>query len=605
MKKYYILACFAVIFYFSSCVEDNSAYDAQEKENVVVDDIDGGGTGTEDEDLPEGQLVPGIHLVKINVTQSDGQTVERRFKYFMPISIDESQPISFIFEFHGSYSFDAGVTPNDPLDGLTTSNSLIQHAIKENCVICFPAGTAEYQEDGSGAVNWQDSEKHLPFVDAMVDYFNQRMPTVDMNRVYATGQSSGAIFSFVLAFERSNVFAAITPRAGQMSLADKTTMPERAVPVRLFAGIGDTTVQHSAVVSNMTDWAEKIGGYFASDMQLTVDAFEIEGYHTVDTRIWSGGKADYQIYSLQDEGHSVSLSYCLPYMWEFMQAHTLDASSENLFVTSSLKEIEAMCGQTFKFSVNYTDGATFSISTPKGWTLSRSDKEITLKAPTDFYGAVSRSGSITLTATKDGRSASKTISYELQAPKSYFEVGDVYYNSELEPIGVVCWVNDENIKEGKIISLQEVTTGGSYCNIKYGDFGMDFTTPDYDDGKRNTALTMAQNVTLSSPLDNEDSGLVWAATYNYKGTDGWYLPSINELEAMDENIALVEAKIIAQGGQSFFRSSYYDDYLSSTVTSSGTGKCFHTWNFANHAEKTVARSNTGYCYARAMMQVSK
>lgn len=605
MKKYYILACLAVIFTFSSCLEDNSAYDAQEKENVEVDDFSGSGDGDEDENLPEGELVPGIHLVKINVTQPDGQTVERRFKYFMPISIDETQPISLIFEFHGSYSFDAGVTPDDPLDGLTTSNALIQHAIQENCVVCFPAGTAEYQEDGSGAVNWQYSEKHLPFVDAMIDYFKQRTPSVDMNRVYSTGQSSGAIFSFVLAFERSDVFAAITPRAGQMSLANETVMPSRAVPVRLFAGIDDDTVNHSSAVANMTDWAEKIGGYFASDMQLTKDSFEIEGYHMVDTRIWSGGRADYQIFSLQDEGHSVSLSYCLPYIWEFMQSHTLDASADNLFVTSSLKEVDAQCGQTVSFSVNYTDGADFSITTPKGWTLTQTGKSITLKAPTDFYGSVSRSGNIEMTAAKDGNTLTKTIPYKLQAPKNYFEVGDVYYNSDFEPVGIVCWVNEDNIKEAKVISLQEVTTQGTYYSINYGNFGATFTTPDYDDGKGNTALTVAQNATLDSPLDNVGSGLIWAATYAYKGTSGWYLPALNELKAMDDNVALIEEKIIEQGGQAFFRSSSYHAYLSSTVTPSGSTKCFHMWNFANHSETTQERSNTSYYYARAMMQVTK
>jgi poly(3-hydroxybutyrate) depolymerase len=327
---------------------------------VDVDNVDNeqGDNETEDEELPDGELVPGIHLVKINVTQPDGQVVERRFKYYMPISVDASKPISLIFEFHGSYTFDAGVKPSDPLRDISVGHTLIQHAIKENCVVCFPAGTVEMQEDGSGAVNWQYSEKHLPFVDAMIDYFRGRTPSVDMNRVYSTGQSSGAIFSFVLAYERPEVFAAITPRAGQMSLAGASELPKRAVPVRVFAGVADETVVHSAVLANMTDWAEKIGGYFASDMVLVEDSIEIENYKVVDVRYWTGGKADYQIYSLKEEGHGISISYCMPYMWEFMASHTLDGSTDNLFVTSSIKEIEAQCGQTIEFDVNYTEGAT-------------------------------------------------------------------------------------------------------------------------------------------------------------------------------------------------------------------------------------------------------
>lgn len=601
MKKYWIVALL-MLFIGASCVDDTSAYDPQQKEDVKVDNVKNEQGNTDEEELPEGKLVPGIHLVKLNITQPDGQTVERRFKYFMPVSIDEAKPISLIFEFHGSYEFDAGVTPSDPLKSITTSNALIQHAIQENCVICFPAGTAEMQEDGSGAVNWQYSEKHLPFVDAMIDYFKQRTPSIDTNRIYSTGQSSGAIFSFVLAFERSNVFAAITPRAGQMSLENQTVMPERAVPVRVFAGTDDNTVQHAAVIKNMTAWAEKIGGYFASDIEVTKDAFEIEGYTKVDTRIWKGGKADLQIYSLQEQGHGISLGYCLPYMWEFMSTHTLDTQSGGLFVTSSLKEIEAECGETFSFDVKYTDGATFNMSQPKGWTLSVDDNKVTLKAPTDYYGAVARQGNITITASQDGKTITKEIPFTLKAPKNYFEVGDVYYNSKFEPVGVVCWVNEDNIKEAKIISLQEITTS-DYKNGQFGDFGT-FTTPDYDNGQENTRLHMEQNATLASPLDEESSGLVWAATYNYKDENGWYLPAINELKAIHANIALIESKIKELGGDVFFRSGT-QAYLSSTVTLSNGSKCFHMFRFASGQEATQVRANTSYFYARAMKKVTK
>ena len=601
MKKYWIVALL-MLFVGASCVDDTSAYDPQQKEDVKVDNVKNEQGNTDEEELPEGKLVPGIHLVKLNITQPDGQTAERRFKYFMPVSIDEAKPISLIFEFHGSYGFDAGVTPSDPLKGITTSNALIQHAIQENCVICFPAGTAEMQEDGSGAVNWQYSEKHLPFVDAMIDYFKQRTPSIDTNRIYSTGQSSGAIFSFVLAFERSNVFAAITPRAGQMSLENQTVMPERAVPVRVFAGTDDNTVQHAAVIKNMTAWAEKIGGYFASDMEETKDAFEIEGYTKVDTRIWKGGKADLQIYSLQEQGHGISLGYCLPYMWEFMSTHTLDIQSGGLFVTSSLKGIEAECGETFSFDVKYTDGATFNMSQPKGWTLSVDDNKVTLKAPTDYYGAVARQGNITITASQDGKTITKEIPFTLKAPKNYFEVGDVYYNSKFEPVGVVCWVNEDNIKEAKIISLQEITTS-DYKNGQFGDFGT-FTTPDYDNGQENTRLHMEQNATLASPLDEESSGLVWAATYNYKGENGWYLPAINELKAIHANIALIESKIKELGGDVFFRSGT-QAYLSSTVTLSDGSKCFHMFCFASGQEATQVRANTSYFYARAIKKVTK
>ena len=603
MKKHLILAGL-MLFSMTSCLDDESAYEPQLKENVTVDKTEGN-QGGEEQEYPEGALVPGIHQVTIDVTLPDGSVEERRFKYFMPISIDESQPISLIFEFHGSYSFDAGVTPPNPIEGITQAHTLNQHAIQENCIICFPAGSVEMQEDTSGAVNWQNSERHLPFVDAMVEYFKERSPRIDTDRIYSTGQSSGAIFSFVLAFERSDVFAAITPRAGQMSLANQTQMPTRAVPIRVFAGIDDDIVIHSAVISNMTSWAEKIGGYFASDMVLTNDSIEIENYRKVDTRIWSGGKTDLQIYSLQEEGHSIAIGYVLPYMWEFMENHPKNAQTNNLFVNCSMNEIEAQCGQTFSLNVNYTEDASFSIETPKGWTMVQSDKEITLKAPSDFFGAVGRNGNIILSVTKNGAIISKKIPYKLLAPKNYFEVGDIYYNEAFKPIGVVCWVNENNIKEATIINLEEVTTQGTYQTIHFGNFGADFNTPDYENGEANTAAHITQNSNLSQPMNNVTSGLIWAAEYRYEDVDGWYLPAINEIKAINDNLSLIEDVIVSIGGEALVHTATYDAYLSSTVTLNEGAKCFHMFNFTTGAEQTYSGVDTAYYRARAFKKVYK
>lgn len=601
MKKYWMLLLLTLMA-FTSCVEDNSAYDPQQKENVAIDNYNNEEGSTSDS-LPDGVLVPGLHLVKMNVRQPDGQTVERRFKYFMPISIDPAQPVSLIFEFHGSYPFAKGSSPDDPLQGVTTSNALIQSAIQHNCVVCFPAGTVERQDDGSGAVNWQYSEKHLPFVDAMVRFFEQRTPAIDKNRIYATGQSSGAIFSFVLAFERSNVFAAITPRAGQMNLKGVTTLPQRAVPIRLFQGTDDDIVNHDAAASNLASWAEKIGGYFKADMALTKDSFEIEGYGKVDTRIWSGGKADYQMYSLEEEGHGVSLYYCMPYMWEFMSEHTLDEGAGNLFLTYSERKIEAMCGQKIDVNVNYPDGASLSFSRPKGWSVALKGKTISFIAPKDYYGSVARKGDVTLTVTKDGKSLEKAIPFTLIAPKNYFEVGDIYYNSDFEPVGVVCWVNEDNIREAKIVCLEEARSIGTYRVINFGNFG-DFTTPDLNDGEGNTKKHLEQNSKLPNPLGKTQSGVVWAATYTYKGEQGWYLPAINELKALHQNISLVNEKVTQVGGEALNVASS-DYYLSSTVTRSNGSKCFHMLCLGKGNEKTQIRSNTSFYYARAMKKVRK
>ena len=104
MKKYWSLLLFFPFLIFS-CIEDESEYTMQEKERVEVDQFEIDSIST-DEELPEGQLVPGLHTVTLRVLQGV-DSVDRQFKYYMPVSTNASLPISLIFEFHGSYEFDS------------------------------------------------------------------------------------------------------------------------------------------------------------------------------------------------------------------------------------------------------------------------------------------------------------------------------------------------------------------------------------------------------------------------------------------------------------------------------------------------------------------
>ena len=608
MRKYLFLLIVPILTIFS-CVDDTSSYVSQEKENVDVE-----GTtpnGGEEEPPVDGELTPGVHLVKLNVTQPDGQVVERRFKYFMPSTLVTSKPISLIFEFHGSYEFEKDELPSDPIDGITKTNALCQLASRENCIVCFPAGEVVVSSDGSGAVNWQNSENHLPFVDAMLDFFKTSSPSVDPKRIYSTGQSSGAIFSFELAFYRSGDFAAITPRAGQMSIENQTDLPSRAVPVRVFAGEIDDIVQHSAVLKNMEQWAIRIGGYFPGDMVLKEAAFESEDYKTVDTRTYHGGNADLEIYTLKEEGHGINVVRCTTLMWEFMAAHPMEQETVNCFVTSETKEVVAQCGEKVEIGINYTEGAELTITgEPKGWNFRLENKTIKMVGPTNFFADIDRKGNMILTVTIAGQTAKDTISYELTAPKEYFEVGDIYYNEDFEPVGVVCWVNNANIKEAKIINI-DVMKSTWYCGSGTG-LGISFSTPNFADGEANTRAMVDFNATLSTPYTASNAAFMWAATYTYKGVSGWYLPAIDELESMAPNLEKVNEVITSLGG-AIVAPSWGELKLYSSTTEVKNGastKTIYVYNFdQNSIIADMAKSDGseyfGYINVRAFKKVTK
>ena len=607
MKKYrnlLLLIPFLVLF---SCMEDESEYSSQEKENVQVDRVTVDTTDT-DEELPEGQLVPGLHLVKLKVLQGQ-DSVERQFKYYMPVSTDASKPISLLFEFHGSYEFEAGEEVPNPISGISETHVLNQKAIKENYIICYPAGWPEFQQDSSGAVNWagENYTRSLPFIDAMLKYFTQdNEPQVDPNRIYSTGQSSGAILSFSLALHRPEQFAAITPRAGQSASTDP--FPSRAVPVRVFAGEKDQTVVHSAVITNMTKWAEEIGGYFAADMQM--DSTVFEDYADVTIRYWHGGKADYEIYSLAGIDHNISVSSCADAMFEFQKNHTLDNAATPLFITTSIKEINAQCGETISFKISYTEGATLGMTnTPKGWDVQLQGNEVILKAPADYFGDIDRKGNITFTVTQGTQApVSCEVSYNLNSPKTYFEVGDIYYNENFDPIGVVVWVNQSNIREAKIISPQKPGQYGSilYCGNGEG-LGLDFQTPDRKNGYQNTQDMLVRNNTFAEPYTADNAAFVWASEYSVAGEKGWYLPAIEELAAANSNLTLINEALTSIGGQALDGNVYSS---TTQVENGAQKKTFYYYNFKTGAEETKLPYDNnseylGYIVVRAMKTVTK
>ena len=607
MKKYrnlLLLIPFLVLF---SCMEDESEYSSQVKENVQVDQVTVDTTDT-DEELPEGQLVPGLHLVKLKVLQGQ-DSVERQFKYYMPVSTDASKPISLLFEFHGSYEFEAGEEVPNPISGISETHVLNQKAIKENYIICYPAGWPEFQQDSSGAVNWagENYTRSLPFIDAMLKYFTQdNEPQVDPNRIYSTGQSSGAILSFSLALHRPEQFAAITPRAGQSASTDP--FPSRAVPVRVFAGEKDQTVVHSAVITNMTKWAEEIGGYFAADMQM--DSTVFEDYADVTIRYWHGGKADYEIYSLAGIDHNISVSSCADAMFEFQKNHTLDNAATPLFITTSIKEINAQCGETISFKISYTEGATLGMTnTPKGWDVQLQGNEVILKAPADYFGDIDRKGNITFTVTQGTQApVSCEVSYNLNSPKTYFEVGDIYYNENFDPIGVVVWVNQSNIREAKIISPQKPGQYGSilYCGNGEG-LGLDFQTPDRKNGYQNTQDMLVRNNTFAEPYTADNAAFVWASEYSVAGEKGWYLPAIEELAAANSNLTLINEALTSIGGQALDGNVYSS---TTQVENGAQKKTFYYYNFKTGAEETKLPYDNnseylGYIVVRAMKTVTK
>lgn len=600
MKKILILLIVPFIM-LAACMKDTSAYLPQDKENVEVEAPSEGG---EDPTPPAAdELIPGIQSVTLHVETADGTLLERKFKYFMPVSIDKSKPIPLLFELHGSFSYEGTVTPN-PIANIGTSHLINQLAIKENCITAFPAGLPETLNGDidKHSVNWDDTENNLKFIDAIIDYFKTKKPLIDANQIYATGESNGANFAFTLAFHRSESFAAIAPRAGLVSPDKETVFPNRVVPIIALNGVTDSYVSHDLMVKNIITLTEKIGGYFENDMQYNeTDTLEIVGYKKYLSRSWSGGKADIRLISILEEGNSISLEKTIPTMWDFLSSHPMNAASTNLYITASKTELIADCNRTYEIEIKYTEGATITHNIPADWNPILKNDVIKLTAPKDFF-ATAAQGEFIIRAELNRVSKTRIIPFKLNTPKLYWKVGDIYYNNDFEPIGVVAWVNPLNSREAKIINL-EASTERYYNGTSKGErLGNDFETPDMENGEANTKAMMDKNTTLIQPNVSASSLFVWAYEYQYKGVSGWYLPAINEYKEMAKNLTLINQRMKEVGGNEIGKMILY----TSTVVISARGKTYHAYDFTNNKAitKETAEEYLGNLIPRAMKKIS-
>lgn len=127
-------------------------------------------------------------------------------------------------------------------EGYMRQSHLPEKALRAGFVAACPEGTPfignhRVWNSGPEYVRATGGVDDVAFVRALIDAVAARIP-IDRKRVYATGFSNGAQFSYRLALELSDEIAAIAPMSGALS-ADGAH-PGRPVPVLHFHGTADS-----------------------------------------------------------------------------------------------------------------------------------------------------------------------------------------------------------------------------------------------------------------------------------------------------------------------------------------------------------------------------
>jgi polyhydroxybutyrate depolymerase len=159
-------------------------------------------------------------------------SIQRTYLLHIPASIDHNTPAPLVFVLHGAGGQGAGFARHTGFSRL---------ADEKGFIVIYPDGVRRRWNDGRSAGPSQDD---VGFIRSLLDTLEAEFP-IDNRRVYATGISNGAMFSYRLACELPGVFAAIAPVAGALpaELEPRCTQAD-PVAIAAFQGTADRFVPY-------------------------------------------------------------------------------------------------------------------------------------------------------------------------------------------------------------------------------------------------------------------------------------------------------------------------------------------------------------------------
>ena len=253
--------------------------------------------------------------------------VERTYILHIPPGLDSSRPAPVVFVFHG---FEENTVY---IQNITNFNDI---ADKNSFIVIYPNGSGDSRHlswNASGccgdAINKNIDD--LAFVRQMLADLGT-IARIDIKRIYASGFSNGAIFSYRLACEMSDTFAAIAPVASPM--LTNPCQPQQPVSVVHVHGLEDdfngatgaemvngvmTNVVFPPVEQVIATWVQLDGCSGAAQVEK-----QGKITHTVYATCRAGTAVE--LYTIEGGRHAWPNPYAFPtastqMIWDFFKAH--------------------------------------------------------------------------------------------------------------------------------------------------------------------------------------------------------------------------------------------------------------------------------------------
>jgi polyhydroxybutyrate depolymerase len=252
-------------------------------------------------------------------------TLERKYLLHIPPGIDTSKPVPVVFALHG---FDNEL--HYEIIDMQNATGLSALSDANGFILIYASGYNGFWNTGGGccSVAATNNVDEPAYIRAVLADLNT-MVKVDPKRVYAMGFSMGGIFSFALACQMADTFAAIAPVVG--SQLYQPCQPSEPVSIMQVHGKKDLAMPYAGgkggflsgtltfppVEQNLADWA-KLDGCSATP---TTDQVGV-ATHTVYSKCKNGTAVE--LYTIDALGNNWPTQYVLPVsqlMWDFFKAH--------------------------------------------------------------------------------------------------------------------------------------------------------------------------------------------------------------------------------------------------------------------------------------------
>ena len=261
----------------------------------------------------------------------------RNYRLHVPSSYSNDTSWPLVLSLHGRGS--------DP-DRTAELSKMDDVSEREGFLVAYPSAVDR---------SWtNESHSNIGYLDALLDKVSSEF-SVDASRVYATGASQGAIWTYVLGVTRPERIAAIAPHSGtRLTLSDGSIypapvprVPDRPVPLFHLHGTADFSIPYEGGGSPSFFSVEDVLSTWAANNQCdmtprTLDrpdnnpndslSVSIVGFDNCATYVGESGterNAEVTHYRINGGGHNFAENSAEE-IWQFFSRHELPTTANDV-----------------------------------------------------------------------------------------------------------------------------------------------------------------------------------------------------------------------------------------------------------------------------------